>query len=56
MTTRIDSSSAARTLGAEPGYDPGGIAAARVAEVAAVVFLGAFLVGRLKSFSTGGNT
>jgi hypothetical protein len=31
----------------EPGYDPAGIAAARVAEVAAVLFLGAFLLGRL---------
>lgn len=31
----------------EPGYDPTGIAAARAAEIAAVVFLGAFLVGRL---------
>ena len=31
----------------EPGYDPAGIAAARAAEVAAVVFLGASLVGRL---------
>jgi hypothetical protein len=31
----------------EPGYDPTGIAAARAAEIAAVLFLGAFLVGRL---------
>jgi hypothetical protein len=31
----------------EPGYDPPGIAAARGAEVATVLFLGAFLVGRL---------
>ena len=31
----------------EPGYDPPGIAAARAAEVATVLFLGAFLVGRL---------
>lgn len=31
----------------EPGYDPTGIAAARAAEVATVVFLGAFLIGRL---------
>src|SRR4051812_5598249 len=31
----------------EPAYDPTGIAAARAAEVAAVVFLGAFLVARL---------
>jgi hypothetical protein len=30
----------------EPGYDPTGIAAARAAEIATVVFLGAFLVGR----------
>ena len=31
----------------EPGYDPAGIDAVRGAEVAAVLFLGAFLVGRL---------
>src|SRR5690242_18098989 len=31
----------------EPGYDPAGITAARGAEVAAVLFLGTFLVGRL---------
>jgi hypothetical protein len=31
----------------EPGYDPTAIAAARAAEVATVVFLGGFLVGRL---------
>jgi len=31
----------------EPGYDPPGIAAARGAEIATVVFLGAFLVARL---------
>ena len=31
----------------EPGYDPTGIDAARAAEVATVIFLGAFLVGRL---------
>jgi hypothetical protein len=31
----------------EPGYDPTGIAAARAAEIAAVLFVGAFLVGRL---------
>jgi hypothetical protein len=31
----------------EPGYDPPGIAAAQAAEIATVVFLGAFLVGRL---------
>ena len=31
----------------EPGYDPSGIAAARAAEIAAVVFLGVFLIGRL---------
>jgi hypothetical protein len=31
----------------EPGYDPPAMAAARAAEVATVVFLGAFLVGRL---------
>ncbi|MGN6169385.1 MAG: hypothetical protein ACTHQQ_14630 [Solirubrobacteraceae bacterium] len=31
----------------EPGYDPTGIAAARGAEVATVVFLGAFLVAQL---------
>jgi len=30
----------------EPGYDPPGIAAAQGAEIAAVVLLGAFLVGR----------
>ena len=30
----------------EPGYDPAGIDAVRAAEVATVVFLGAFLVGR----------
>jgi hypothetical protein len=31
----------------EPGYDPTGIAAARGAEIATVLFLGAYLVGRL---------
>jgi hypothetical protein len=31
----------------EPGYDPSAILASRIAEVATVVFLGAFLVGRL---------
>lgn len=31
----------------EPGYDPPAMAAARAAEVATVLFLGAFLVGRL---------
>jgi hypothetical protein len=31
----------------EPGYDPTGIAAARAAEIAAVVLLGTFLVGRI---------
>jgi len=31
----------------EPGYDPTGITAARATEVATVLFLGAFLVGRL---------
>jgi hypothetical protein len=31
----------------EPGYDPDGIAAARGAEIAAMVFLAAFLLGRL---------
>jgi hypothetical protein len=31
----------------EPGYDPTGIAAARAAEIATVVFLGAFLIRRL---------
>jgi hypothetical protein len=30
----------------EPGYDPTGIDAVRAAEVATVIFLGAFLVGR----------
>jgi hypothetical protein len=30
----------------EPGYDPAAIAAARISEVATVVFLGAFLVAR----------
>jgi hypothetical protein len=30
----------------EPGYDPTAIAASRVAEIAAVVFLGLFLAGR----------
>ena len=30
----------------EPGYDPAGIAASRVSEVAAVVLLGAFVAGR----------
>jgi amino acid transporter len=30
----------------EPGYDPSAIMASRVAEVATVVFLGAFLAGR----------
>jgi hypothetical protein len=30
----------------DPGYDPSAIAASRVAEVATVVFLGAFLAGR----------
>lgn len=32
----------------EPGYDPSGIAAARAVEVATVLFLGSFLVGRLR--------
>jgi hypothetical protein len=31
----------------EPGYDPSGIAATRLAEIAAVLLLGAFLVARL---------
>lgn len=31
----------------EPGYDPPAIAAARAAEIATVVFLGAFLLGRV---------
>jgi hypothetical protein len=31
----------------EPGYDPSAIMASRIAEVATVVFLGAFLAGRL---------
>jgi hypothetical protein len=31
----------------EPGYDPHAMAAARAAEVATVVFLGVFLVGRI---------
>ena len=31
----------------EPGYDPTGIDVVRAAEVATVIFLGAFLVGRL---------
>lgn len=31
----------------EPGYDPAAILASRVAEAAAVLFLGGFLVGRL---------
>lgn len=31
----------------EPGYDPGGIAAARAAEIATVLFLGTFLIGRV---------
>jgi hypothetical protein len=31
----------------EPGYDPSAITASRIAEVATVVFLGAFLAGRL---------
>jgi hypothetical protein len=30
----------------EPGYDPAGIAASRIAEVATVAFLGAFLIVR----------
>jgi hypothetical protein len=30
----------------EPGYDPAAILASRIAEVATVVLLGAFLVGR----------
>src|SRR3954451_7734187 len=30
----------------EPGYDPAGIAAARVSEIATVVLLGAFLIAR----------
>jgi hypothetical protein len=30
----------------EPGYDPAGIAAARISEIATVVLLGAFLVAR----------
>jgi hypothetical protein len=33
----------------EPGYHPGAILASRVAEVAAIVLLGSFLVGRLLS-------
>jgi hypothetical protein len=37
----------------EPGYDPQAIMASRIAEVATVVFLGAFLVGpRLRRAST----
>jgi hypothetical protein len=32
----------------EPGYDPTAIAAARGAEIATVLFLGAFLAGRLR--------
>jgi predicted lipoprotein with Yx(FWY)xxD motif len=32
----------------EPGYDPTGIAAARGAEIATLLFLGAYLVGRLR--------
>jgi hypothetical protein len=32
----------------EPGYDPSAILASRIAEVATVVFLGAFLVARLR--------
>jgi hypothetical protein len=32
----------------EPGYDPAGIAAARGAEIATLLFLGAYLVGRLR--------
>jgi hypothetical protein len=32
----------------EPGYDPPAIMASRIAEVAAVVFLGAFLAGRFR--------
>jgi hypothetical protein len=32
----------------EPGYDPTAIAIARMSEVATVVFLGAFLVGRFR--------
>ena len=31
----------------EPGYDPAGIAAARISEIAAVVLLGAFLVAHV---------
>lgn len=31
----------------EPGYDPTGIAAARAAEIATVLFLGAYLIGRV---------
>ena len=31
----------------EPGYDPAGIDAVRAAEVATVIFLGTFLIGRL---------
>jgi hypothetical protein len=30
----------------EPGFDPAGIAAARISEIAAVVLLGAFLIAR----------
>jgi hypothetical protein len=30
----------------EPGYDPAAIAASRISEIAAVVLLGAFLIGR----------
>jgi hypothetical protein len=33
----------------EPGYDPSAIMASRIAEVATVVFLGAFLAGRFTS-------
>ena len=32
----------------EPGFDPAGIAAARVSEIAAVVLLGAFLASQLR--------
>jgi hypothetical protein len=33
----------------EPGYDPSAIMASRIAELATVVFLGAFLAGRFTS-------
>jgi hypothetical protein len=37
----------------EPGYDPAAITTARITEVARVVFLGAFLIGRRRASPRG---